>query len=862
MFVARAAGYAVVGVNLRGTGCSGGAFSYWEALQGLDGYDVTETVAAQPWAERVVMIGLSYPGIAQLFVAATQPPSLAAISPFSTIADTYRSSLYPGGILNEGHSSWWAAERDAEAEPRHDAWVRNRIDAGDTTCEANQLLHSQYVPILPQLGTERFYEASGDSLAPRTFVDRISVPTFFAQSWQDEQTGSDAVNLLSRFTGLGGPGEPPLRAELLNGAHAEPYTPELYLRLFEFLDLYVARRVPQLVGPLRSFANVGFANLVGVPGVDLPPNRTFPDDYEEALAFYEAEPPVRVNFEHGAAGADGDACPDQDGAPDPCPAGYPYAGFDHQFESWPPPETEATRLYFQPDGALGDAPPVVADDAPRGHTTYRYDGAGGGQMVGATRGFMHPDPGWQWPQYPEHQSSSFVSPPLTEDLAMAGTGSVDLWLRSTAPDVDLEVDLTEVRPDGKETYVQSGWLRASRRALDPTVSTELYPFPTQLAADAAPLPAGAAPLPAGAFVAARVGIHPFAHVFRVGSRIRITVEAPGGNRPQWGFANLTYPEDQLVDVAHSSVRPSSVVLPVLPTVAVPTGLAPCGSLRSQPCRDFLPSRAPTGVTTAVVDRQVEVSWTPPATEDAVTGYTVAVAPTGETFPVAASATSFTCPSPDPGTRYSFTVTAGYADGDGPPSTSSDVSPGPAGFSDVRPTSWFSPGVDWTTAYGVLSGFPGGTFKAAEGATRAQVAMALWNLAGRPAAAGDGASYADVPAGARYHAALDWMDDAGIDSAFADRTFRPRATVNRARLAVWMHRASGALAGSVPNTYDDVPDAAWYAGAVDWWQAHDLGAGGPASAAFKPRATVKRSQLAGWLWNLARTDAAWGTPSPW
>ena len=42
-------GYAVVDVNMRGTGCSGGAFDYFERLQSLDGYDVVETVARQPW---------------------------------------------------------------------------------------------------------------------------------------------------------------------------------------------------------------------------------------------------------------------------------------------------------------------------------------------------------------------------------------------------------------------------------------------------------------------------------------------------------------------------------------------------------------------------------------------------------------------------------------------------------------------------------------------------------------------------------------------------------------------------------------------------------------------------------------------
>src|SRR5260370_13332791 len=41
-------GFTVVDVNMRGTGCSGGAFDFFEPLQNLDGYDVIETVARQP----------------------------------------------------------------------------------------------------------------------------------------------------------------------------------------------------------------------------------------------------------------------------------------------------------------------------------------------------------------------------------------------------------------------------------------------------------------------------------------------------------------------------------------------------------------------------------------------------------------------------------------------------------------------------------------------------------------------------------------------------------------------------------------------------------------------------------------------
>ena len=68
-------GFAVVDVNMRGTGCSGGAFDFFEPLQNLDGYDVIETIAHQPWVldHKVGMMGISYGAISQLFTAQLDP---------------------------------------------------------------------------------------------------------------------------------------------------------------------------------------------------------------------------------------------------------------------------------------------------------------------------------------------------------------------------------------------------------------------------------------------------------------------------------------------------------------------------------------------------------------------------------------------------------------------------------------------------------------------------------------------------------------------------------------------------------------------------------------------------------------------
>ena len=46
--LAQVLGYATVGVNMRGSGCSGGVIGLFDFPATADGYDIVETVAAQP----------------------------------------------------------------------------------------------------------------------------------------------------------------------------------------------------------------------------------------------------------------------------------------------------------------------------------------------------------------------------------------------------------------------------------------------------------------------------------------------------------------------------------------------------------------------------------------------------------------------------------------------------------------------------------------------------------------------------------------------------------------------------------------------------------------------------------------------
>jgi len=557
--ISSALGYAVVGVNIRGTGCSGGAFQFFETLQSTDGYDVVEIVAAQSWAKnhKVGMVGISYPGISQLFTAQLQPPHLAAIAPLSVIADTGRGTLYPGGILNNGFAVDWAADRQHDAMVGGQGWSQQRINQGDQICIENMKLRGQTPDIFQQIEDNPFYVPSvADPLSPVTFVNRINVPVFLAGAWQDEQTGPYFATMLDHFTGTD-----KVHFTLVNGGHSEPLIPTIFSRWMEFLSFYVKEEIPK-IGTGAVVVGVIGAAAYDVTGLMPDPER-FNDaaNFEEALARFEAEPRVRVLFESGAGG----------------PAGHPLPAFEHSFDAYPIPGLEPTTFFFGADGRLENEAPESD-----GADSFIYD-PDRSQLVtcpGCGDRVWRALPPWNWHPLIEGKAVAYATDPLPETLVMVGSGSVDLFLQSTAADVDLQVTLSEIRPDGQEVYVQNGWLRASHRKLDETVSTELRPVQSHRLVDAAPLPDGE-------FVETRFEIFPFAHVFRAGSRIRISVESPGGSRALWKF-DVLRPDGEVVNtIARSAAMPSKIVLPVVPGVEVEAPLPPCPGLRAQPCRTYV-----------------------------------------------------------------------------------------------------------------------------------------------------------------------------------------------------------------------------------------------------------------------------------
>ncbi|HET9103822.1 MAG TPA: CocE/NonD family hydrolase [Solirubrobacteraceae bacterium] len=582
-------GFAVVDVNMRGSGCSGGAYDFFEPLQNLDGYDVIETIAHQPWVlnHKVGMMGISYGAISQLFTAQLDPPDLAAISPLSTI-DATATTLYPGGILNTGFAVAWAKERQQEAQPAGtgakgtQAYAEQQIKNGDATCAANQVLHGEANNLMAKIRANSHYvPRTADPLDPVTFVNRIHVPVFMACQWEDEQTGGHCPTLAEHMTGTDRKW-----FTFTNGAHIDSLDPTTFNRWFDFLELYVAGQAPITNQSLvRAAAPVIYQSALGTPSNDpitLPPDpiQTEPT-YATALAAFQALEPIRVLFDNGA----GDS---PSGSQTP---GDPYPGFEHSFASFPVPGTRPLRLYLRPRGGLGAAPPrretvnwYTSNVRALPLSDYATDNTGGGGLWGNASQ-------WQYDYRPNPAGTavSYLSPPLKTDTTVIGGGAVHLWVKASRPNVDLQATVSEVRPDGRETFVQNGWVRANERKLATgthdifkTRSTLLEPILSELSRDVRPLPRNR-------FVPVVIPLYYEGHAYRTGSRIRVTIAAPNGTQPIWS-STQTQPArgTARVWIAFSRRMPSSLILPVVPGVSIPTPLPPCPGLRNEPCRAFTP----------------------------------------------------------------------------------------------------------------------------------------------------------------------------------------------------------------------------------------------------------------------------------
>lgn len=558
-------GFAVVGVNARGTGASGGALRMFVPVHGLDGYDVVEALAAQPWCGRVGLFGASGPGFFALRTAATAPPSLAAVVPAAVLGTGFGSGRRPGGLVNSWVvnrlSGWSVEETEGAPDGAHparyrpggwDEWVPGLVEAGDDVAAANQVLRGQTVPPTADF-VDHLDDAAEDRTAPGRWMADVRCPVLLVTSWQDQESGPGGLGPLA---GVG----PDVDVAVLggNGTHEETRFPEAVSWWAGWLSERLRGEALTITPEAQAYVDAAVAPSLGLDHLPL-----------EVAPRWTAGRPVVVRVDNGAG---------------PAGLGQPTAACRIELDGLPPSDAVVWQGALGPDGSVGPG------EARTGRVSFRYDPSVRPPNSGGAEGFDVNDPGaeYDWRPLPLGHGLAFLTAPWSTDRLLCGPGSVDLWVGCSAPDIDLEVTLTEVRPDGWETYVQSGWLRLGLRALDHNRSSPLVPRHTFRLEDEEPLPPGT-------LVPARIAVPEVVHRIRAGSRLALRIEPPGGVLPTWTFDAL-WPDGRrdgdpvVVSVGTGPEAPSRLALPLLDLDGrLPPDERPApGALRRQPSRPWWP----------------------------------------------------------------------------------------------------------------------------------------------------------------------------------------------------------------------------------------------------------------------------------
>jgi uncharacterized protein len=173
--------------------------------------------------------------------------------------------------------------------------------------------------------------------------------------------------------------------------------------------------------------------------------------------------------------------------------------------AWPPPTSRFKREYLRPE--------AIAPQRPAESTaSYVTNPAAGLSMAFDEQGTVAITPYIPHDQrLEEEQGLTWRTPVLSQTTTLSGPIALHLVAASTATDTDWFAKVADVAPDGTQSIVAEGLLRASLRALA-RGSTARQPLQTMTTPE---------PLTPGAFYDYEISIAPTAFVFAAGHRLQL-----------------------------------------------------------------------------------------------------------------------------------------------------------------------------------------------------------------------------------------------------------------------------------------------------------------------------------------------------
>ncbi|MBI5033056.1 MAG: CocE/NonD family hydrolase [Chloroflexi bacterium] len=510
-------GYAIVLVDVRGTGASFGVWQHpWTKESIDDACTVIDWIVAQPWSNgNVGGTGVSYVGTTTELLGVINHPAVKALLPMFNHPDAFIDIAFPGGVFNERFIRDWS---DLD-------WVldQNRIPgvlgalAGlvmkgvkpvdGAVAELAQAVQEHHAngKVFELASQVTFRDDSGDGLTTsmeemavhqyKTQVEQSNAAVMGWGSWMDGGTADAVIRRFMTF----------------------PKASRAFIGAWEHGGLFNA-------SPYRA-AN-GEAN---------PPIQT---QLREMHKFFDA-------YLNGV----------DTGAQSEKRLFYFTLGAE-QWQSttvWPPAGTTMQRWYLQSDHALAPNAPTANEGTDKFIVDYeattgdlnRWWEIGG--IVRKAVTYRDRTPAAQ-------HLLTYVSAPLERDTEITGHPIVKLFVTSTETDGAFIVYLEDVDEQSNTTYITEGELRAIHRkvANDPAPYKLLVPYHTYKAKDAMPL------VP-GEIAELHFGLYPTSVLVRQGHRIRVGI----AGHDKGTFPRYPSTGTPTITLAHNRIHASWIELPVI-----------------------------------------------------------------------------------------------------------------------------------------------------------------------------------------------------------------------------------------------------------------------------------------------------------
>lgn len=174
------------------------------------------------------------------------------------------------------------------------------------------------------------------------------------------------------------------------------------------------------------------------------------------------------------------------------------------------------------------------------------------------------------------------------------------------------------------------------------------------------------------------------------------------------------------------------------------------------------------------------------------------------------------------------------------------------FLDVPSSAWYYNAVEFVNEKSLLNGIGGGQFGPNITLTRAMTAQILYSMAGKPAVsqADRGTPYTDVPEDAWYADAVYWSRQKGIVSGVSEDQYAPDAPITREQLAVMLYNYAGKP--NVPNLallFADREDVSGFADYAIRWSVDQGILGGTDDNRLLPQGCATRGEAAQMIMNF-------------